>query len=166
VYPFFVSKTGLSLRDLKAVPGYLVKVSTGFEKMKFYRQKRPFWIGETPVDNFRGDAIQKRFEFGRNWQLFLSVLNEERILEADKSLKQMLEIGYLKGRSFLDIGSGSGMFSLVANDQRQQSVPSITIFYRSLGVKNPCKGNRVQRVHIFVKGRSAKATRSNDLTIV
>jgi 2-polyprenyl-6-hydroxyphenyl methylase/3-demethylubiquinone-9 3-methyltransferase len=56
----------------------------------------------------------KRFEFGKNWQRFLSVLNEDRILEAEKSLKQMLEIGDLNGKSFLDIGSGSGLFSLGA----------------------------------------------------
>lgn len=55
-----------------------------------------------------------RFEFGKNWQGFLSILNEERISEAEKSLKQMLEIEDLKERSFLDIGSGSGLFSLAA----------------------------------------------------
>jgi 2-polyprenyl-3-methyl-5-hydroxy-6-metoxy-1,4-benzoquinol methylase len=55
-----------------------------------------------------------RFEFGKNWQRFLKILNEERILEAEKSLKQMLEIENLNGKSFLDIGSGSGLFSLSA----------------------------------------------------
>jgi 2-polyprenyl-3-methyl-5-hydroxy-6-metoxy-1,4-benzoquinol methylase len=57
---------------------------------------------------------EDRFEFGKNWQRFLSVLNEERISEAEKSLKQMLEIDDLNGKSFLDIGSGSGLFSLAA----------------------------------------------------
>jgi 2-polyprenyl-6-hydroxyphenyl methylase/3-demethylubiquinone-9 3-methyltransferase len=55
-----------------------------------------------------------RFEFGKNWERFLSVLNEERISEAEKSLKQMLEIDDLREKSFLDIGSGSGLFSLAA----------------------------------------------------
>lgn len=55
-----------------------------------------------------------RFEFGKNWQRFLSVLNEDRFLEAEKSIKQMLEIDNLNGKSFLDIGSGSGLFSLAA----------------------------------------------------
>jgi 2-polyprenyl-6-hydroxyphenyl methylase/3-demethylubiquinone-9 3-methyltransferase len=58
--------------------------------------------------------IKNRFEFGKNWQRFLSVLNEDRISEAEKSLKQMLEIDDLSGKSFLDIGSGSGLFSLAA----------------------------------------------------
>lgn len=55
-----------------------------------------------------------RFEFGKNWQRFLSILDEDRILEAERSLKQMLEIDNLHGKSFLDIGSGSGLFSLAA----------------------------------------------------
>lgn len=67
------------------------------------------------VSTFEQEVKQgERFEFGKNWQRFLSVLNEERIAEAEKSLKQMLEIEDLQGKSFLDIGSGSGLFSLAA----------------------------------------------------
>jgi 2-polyprenyl-6-hydroxyphenyl methylase/3-demethylubiquinone-9 3-methyltransferase len=55
-----------------------------------------------------------RFQFGENWKRFLSVLNDERIAEAEKSLKEMLEVGDLQGKTFLDIGSGSGLFSLAA----------------------------------------------------
>ncbi len=42
------------------------------------------------------------------------MLNEERISEAEKSLKEMLECENLRGKLFLDIGSGSGLFSLAA----------------------------------------------------
>ncbi len=56
----------------------------------------------------------KRFEFGKNWLRFLQVLDEERIAEAEKSLGTMLEVESLGGRSFLDVGSGSGLFSLAA----------------------------------------------------
>src|SRR3954471_13185049 len=56
----------------------------------------------------------ERFEFGKNWQAFLDVLDDERIAEAERSLQQMLGVDSLSGRSFLDAGSGSGLFSLAA----------------------------------------------------
>ncbi|HKP37097.1 MAG TPA: class I SAM-dependent methyltransferase [Pyrinomonadaceae bacterium] len=55
-----------------------------------------------------------RFEFGKNWSRFLVDLNDRRIARAEESLQEMLEITDLKGKSFLDIGSGSGLFSLAA----------------------------------------------------
>ena len=58
----------------------------------------------------RGD----RFQFGENWRKFLSVLDENRIQIAVDSLKTMLEVENLTGKSFVDIGSGSGLFSLAA----------------------------------------------------
>jgi 2-polyprenyl-6-hydroxyphenyl methylase/3-demethylubiquinone-9 3-methyltransferase len=55
-----------------------------------------------------------RFEFGKNWSRFLAVLNDERIARAESSLKKFLEVDHLRGLRFLDIGSGSGLFSLAA----------------------------------------------------
>lgn len=57
---------------------------------------------------------EKRFAFGKNWSNFLKVLNDTRIEEAEESLKEMLGTDSLAGKSVLDIGSGSGLFSLVA----------------------------------------------------
>jgi SAM-dependent methyltransferase len=55
-----------------------------------------------------------RFSFGENWTRFLSVLTEDRILVAERSLCEMLGRNDLRGLTFLDIGSGSGLFSLAA----------------------------------------------------
>lgn len=55
-----------------------------------------------------------RFAFGANWRDFLEVLDDERIREAERSLRAMLQVETLEGSSFLDIGSGSGLFSLAA----------------------------------------------------
>ena len=55
-----------------------------------------------------------RFEFGANWARFLAQLDEERIAAAQASLQQMLGLSSLAGLRFLDIGSGSGLFSLAA----------------------------------------------------
>jgi SAM-dependent methyltransferase len=56
----------------------------------------------------------QRFEFGRNWANFLASLDEDRIAQAQRSLVEWLETDSLRGRSFLDIGCGSGLFSLAA----------------------------------------------------
>jgi 2-polyprenyl-3-methyl-5-hydroxy-6-metoxy-1,4-benzoquinol methylase len=58
----------------------------------------------------RGD----RFEFGENWSRFLAVLDDGRVAQAERSLRDMLEVEHLAGLRFLDIGSGSGLFSLAA----------------------------------------------------
>jgi len=60
------------------------------------------------------DPAGARFEFGRNWAQFLELLDEDRIEHAEASLADMLGTRGLKGKSFLDIGSGSGLFSLAA----------------------------------------------------
>jgi len=56
----------------------------------------------------------ERFGFGANWMRFLKILNDERIEEAKSSLKRMLNVESLAGKTFLDVGSGSGLFSLAA----------------------------------------------------
>jgi SAM-dependent methyltransferase len=55
-----------------------------------------------------------RFAFGENWAAFLRRLTPGRIEAAEQSLKTMLDVERLDGKTFLDIGSGSGLFSLAA----------------------------------------------------
>lgn len=59
-------------------------------------------------------AAGARFKFGKNWQAFLVLLTDDRILEAERSLRLALAVESLSGKSFLDIGCGSGLFSLAA----------------------------------------------------
>jgi 2-polyprenyl-3-methyl-5-hydroxy-6-metoxy-1,4-benzoquinol methylase len=70
---------------------------------------------EGELKEHRGEvASGLRFEFGKNWASFLKTINEERIVEAKKSLMAMLDTVDLKGKAFLDAGCGSGLFSLAA----------------------------------------------------
>lgn len=55
-----------------------------------------------------------RFGFGENWRAFVANIDDDRIREAEKSLLSLLGLQRLEGKSLLDIGSGSGLFSLAA----------------------------------------------------
>jgi len=59
-------------------------------------------------------SIEKRFEFGKNWKNFLKNLTPEKIAIAKSSLVNLIGEESLKDKTFLDIGSGSGLFSLSA----------------------------------------------------
>ena len=69
---------------------------------------------ETTSQHGREVASRQRFEFGKNWSRFLAVLDDTRIANAEESLSRMLDCEHLSGKRFLDVGSGSGLFSLAA----------------------------------------------------
>src|SRR6478609_3049523 len=78
----------------------------------------------SPKDQAEIDAGQ-RFAFGKNWARFLSVLTEDRVRSARNSLCESLEADNLADKSFLDIGCGSGLFSLAAMQLGARDVCSI-----------------------------------------
>jgi SAM-dependent methyltransferase len=58
---------------------------------------------------------ETRFSFGKNWSDYVSEsLDEERIAIAVAALQELLNLDNLRGQTFLDIGSGSGLHSLAA----------------------------------------------------
>jgi 2-polyprenyl-3-methyl-5-hydroxy-6-metoxy-1,4-benzoquinol methylase len=76
-------------------------------------EAEPTVARSTPLDHIREVAAGERFEFGENWSRFLTVINADRIREAERSLAEMLGFP-IAGKSFVDVGSGSGLFSLAA----------------------------------------------------
>jgi SAM-dependent methyltransferase len=60
--------------------------------------------------------MSSRFGFGKNWSSFIALVSQDRIALAESTLKNMLGVESLSGKSFLDIGSGSGLFSLAARN--------------------------------------------------
>jgi SAM-dependent methyltransferase len=84
-----------------------------------------------------------RFAFGRNWKDFVATaLNEERQRIAKAHLLEFLRLPDLSGRSFLDIGCGSGIHSLAALqagakvysfDYDQDSVDAARMVWESVG---------------------------------
>ena len=68
-----------------------------------------------PADHGGEVAAGARFRFGDNWAAFLSVLDDERVEEAERSLTESLGVARLGGVRVVDVGSGSGLFSLAAH---------------------------------------------------
>lgn len=64
-------------------------------------------------DTFTEEVLAgDRFSFGKNWANFLKNLNEERIKVAEESLKSIFLHENFTNKNIIDIGSGSGLFSL------------------------------------------------------
>jgi predicted RNA methylase len=58
--------------------------------------------------------VESHFSFGENWAQYAEKIDERRIEEAEKSLIRLVGRESIQGRTFLDIGCGSGLFSLAA----------------------------------------------------
>src|SRR5271156_6219260 len=58
--------------------------------------------------------LKTHFSFGENWSQYAEKIDERRIAEAEKSLLRLVGREAIEGRTFLDIGCGSGLFSLAA----------------------------------------------------
>lgn len=56
----------------------------------------------------------RRFNFGRNWQNYAAGIGDEEIDRAERSLVRLLGKKDLNGTRFIDVGCGSGLFSLAA----------------------------------------------------
>ena len=66
------------------------------------------------------------FEFGKNWQDYSRTIDQRRINSAILGVKKLLPDG-LAGKSFLDIGCGSGLHSLAALSLGASSVTALDI---------------------------------------
>ena len=97
------------------------------------------------VGKYMSSATLQGFPFGENWKNFLHVLSDEHIQEAQKALGSFLGRTDLNGKTFLDIGSGSGLHSLAAHrmsadvysfDYDPQSVACTQELKRRYFVKN------------------------------
>ena len=77
--------------------------------------------GDSPVN------ARKSFSFGKNWQRYLRDIDGERVREAERSLTGFLGLRDLAGRSVVDIGCGSGLFSWAAFRLGASRVVSIDI---------------------------------------
>jgi 2-polyprenyl-6-hydroxyphenyl methylase/3-demethylubiquinone-9 3-methyltransferase len=67
-----------------------------------------------------GAALNEdRFEFGRNWESYAQLVDEERVQYAEQRLSSMLGIRDLSGKTVLDIGWVRCIRSRRSNGARQ-----------------------------------------------
>jgi 2-polyprenyl-6-hydroxyphenyl methylase/3-demethylubiquinone-9 3-methyltransferase len=70
----------------------------------------------------------RSFAFGKNWQRYIDdYLSSEQLDEAKQSFIDFLGGNKIKGKSFLDVGCGSGLFSLAAYQLGASKVVSFDI---------------------------------------
>lgn len=73
-------------------------------------------------------AQKTTFSFGKNWYKYVKEnYNEQRYREAEKSLKNFFMAGSFEGKVFIDVGCGSGLFSLVAYRMGAKKIISFDI---------------------------------------
>jgi 2-polyprenyl-3-methyl-5-hydroxy-6-metoxy-1,4-benzoquinol methylase len=68
-------------------------------------------MNELPSQNLSSST---RFPFGENWRSFVTTVTDEAILQAEQGLCRLLPESAIVGKSFLDIGCGSGLSMLAA----------------------------------------------------
>jgi len=59
-------------------------------------------------------AAGDRFAFGKNWRNYLTTVDQDQLNAAVRSIQDLMDVVDLRGKTVLDIGSGSGLFSLAA----------------------------------------------------
>lgn len=67
------------------------------------------------MDVAEGVDSPPRFAFGENWRDFSRGLGVEQLAGAERGIERLIGTRDLSGRTFLDVGSGSGLMSLAAH---------------------------------------------------
>ena len=74
------------------------------------------------------DQSMPAYEFGKNWAQFVkSSYSEERLKISVDHLLSFLRVDSLEGRTFIDVGCGSGIHSLAAHRAGAKSIVSLDV---------------------------------------
>src|SRR5690348_44548 len=71
------------------------------------------------------------FEFGKNWAAYADQITDGAVDSAAESIRRL--VPDISGKSFLDIGSGSGLFSVAALRLGAARVHAVDIDENSVG---------------------------------
>ncbi len=83
------------------------------------------------------NVSEKRFDFGLNWKDYSdNAFNEARFEDAKSSLRALFDRESFEDLSFLDVGCGSGIFSIAAHQLGAKPVCGIDISHYSIETCN------------------------------
>lgn len=91
-------------------------------------------------DNLRN--VDRHFAFGRNWASYASLIDAAAIDESKKGLLKLIPREELQGRSFLDIGCGSGLHALAAAQLGVGRIMAVDIDPDSIGTTKAVLSSR------------------------
>lgn len=83
---------------------------------------------------------RERFAFGENWEQFVDHVDEDRVTRAEQSLRDLLGPEGVRGKTFVDAGCGSGLFSLAAVRLGAERVHSFDYDPQSVGAAEALRG--------------------------
>jgi 2-polyprenyl-6-hydroxyphenyl methylase/3-demethylubiquinone-9 3-methyltransferase len=100
------------------------------------------------------DEKEVRFEFGKNWQSYAQGIDEEKISEAVRRMRSLCDPLELSGKTFLDIGCGSGLHSLAAVRLGVTAVRSVDLDEHSVATTRAVLGRYSPGAGCLVEHRS------------
>src|SRR5689334_16942781 len=87
------------------------------------------------------------FSFGENWQRYLDEVDEAQLRQAEESLQESFAWAQLAGETFVDLGCGSGVFSLAARHLGAQ-VTSVDVDPASVACAERLRGPEDASWHV------------------
>ena len=87
------------------------------------------------VENLKD--VEAHFAFGKNWASYAALIAEPQLEEATKGLLKLVPADEFKGRSFLDIGCGSGLHALAASKFGVSRIMAVDIDSDSVATRTP-----------------------------
>jgi 2-polyprenyl-6-hydroxyphenyl methylase/3-demethylubiquinone-9 3-methyltransferase len=89
-------------------------------------------IGTRSKDSVAIASKPISFSFGKNWKKYLAGLDESNVRDAMNNFCNFTQLSDLKGESFIDLGCGSGLNSLVAYRLGAKTIVSVDVDQHSV----------------------------------
>ncbi len=100
--------------------------------------------------------LDSHFAFGENWASYSKLIGEPQIEHAKEGLLKLISAEDFKGRSFLDIGCGSGLHALAASRLGVSRIVGVDIDPNStatarkiLAERNPSAPWQIENISVF-----------------